>query len=113
MGCSSRVILRGRIEEDPAVRCTRTGERVMVFTVTVPSERFEAEGAAYVDRIALKVVWPAESAGPCESREIKAGDTIQLEGGLTQRVWKTGEGIPRREIQVIAHHVTVLEDEEV
>jgi len=109
---SNRVILEGAIKEDPEVRYTRTGKQIIVFTLALPSARFEAEGSAFVDEVVLRVVWPSGSVGPRGCGTIKVGDTIHLEGGLTQRVWKTDEGIPRREIQVIARHVTVLGDEE-
>lgn len=103
----NRVILAGRLEQDPEIRYIPRGKPVIFLTLSLPSERLEDESIPFED-VSIRVMLVGEESAVWAQREGKAGGNVLIEGGLIQRRWETAEGNKRREIGVIAHGVKDL-----
>lgn len=103
----NRVILAGRLKEDPEIRYTSHGTPVIFFTLSLPSERLEDESLPF-ENVSIRAMLVGERAESWEKQKGKAGENVLVEGGLVQRRWETAEGKMRREIGIIAHSVKAL-----
>jgi single-strand DNA-binding protein len=103
----NRVILAGRLEEDPEIRYTPRGKPVIFLTLSLPSERLE-DASLSVEDVSVRVMLVGEESAVWAQQEGKAGGNVLVEGGLVQRRWETAEGSVKREIGVIAHGVKKL-----
>lgn len=103
----NRVILAGRLKEDPEVRYTPRGKPVIFFTLSLPSERLGDESLPF-ENVSVRVMLVDERSEWWAQRKAKAGGNVLVEGGLVQRRWETAEGTVSREIGVIAHGVKDL-----
>jgi single-strand DNA-binding protein len=103
----NRVILAGRMKEDPEIRYTPQGKPVIFFTLSLPSERLGDESLPF-ENVSIRVMLVGETSELWAQQKGKAGENILVEGGLVQRRWETAEGQMSKEIGVIAHGVKDL-----
>lgn len=100
----NKVILVGRLTQDPEIRYTQTGKAVASFTLAV--NRFVSQGKNEADFIPI-VVWDklAEVCG----NNITKGQKILVEGRLQIRSYEGNDGQKRRVAEVIAQSIEFLE----
>ena len=100
----NKVILVGRLAQDPEVRYTQSGKAVASFTVAV--NRFGGGGQREADFIPV-VAWEklAETCG----NNLSKGQRILVEGRIQIRAYETSDGQKRRVTEVIAQNVEFLE----
>ena len=103
----NRVILAGRLKDDPEIRYTPGGKPVIFFTLSLPSERLEDE-ALPCENVSIRVMLFGERSERWAKQKGRGEGNVLVEGGLVQRRWETAEGKMRREIGIIAHQVTDL-----
>jgi single-strand DNA-binding protein len=100
----NKVILVGRLAQDPEVRYTQSGKAVASFTIAV--NRFSAGGQKEADFIPV-VAWEklAETCG----NNLTKGQRVLVEGRLQIRSYETNDGQKRRVAEVIAQNIEFLE----
>lgn len=100
----NKVILVGRLAQDPEVRYTQTGKAVASFTVAV--NRFSGQGQKEADFIPI-VAWEklAETCG----NNLTKGQRVLVEGRLQIRSYETNDGQKRRVAEVVAQTIEFLE----
>jgi len=100
----NKVILVGRLAQDPEVRYTQSGKAVASFTIAV--NRFTGGGQREADFIPI-VAWEklAETCG----NNLTKGQRVLVEGRLQIRSYETNDGQKRRVAEVIAQNIEFLE----
>ncbi len=104
----NKVILVGRLAQDPEVRYTQSGKAVASFTVAV--NRFTGGGQKEADFIPI-VAWEklAETCG----NNLTKGQRVLVEGRLQIRSYETNDGQKRRVAEVVAQNIEFLERKQV
>jgi single-strand DNA-binding protein len=100
----NKVILVGRLAQDPEVRYTQTGKAVASFSLAV--NRYAGQGKTEADFI-LIVAW--EKLAEICGNNLTKGQRILIEGRLTIRSYETNDGQKRRVAEVIAQNMEFLE----
>jgi len=100
----NKVILVGRLTQDPEVRYTQSGKAVASFTIAV--NRFSGQGQKEADFIPV-VAWEklAETCG----NNLTKGQRVLIEGRLQIRSYEANDGQKRRVAEVIAQNMEFLE----
>ncbi|MDR7868964.1 MAG: single-stranded DNA-binding protein [Sporomusaceae bacterium] len=100
----NKVILVGRLAQDPEVRYTQSGKAVASFTIAV--NRFSGGGQKEADFIPI-VAWEklAETCG----NNLTKGQRVLVEGRLQIRSYETNDGQKRRVAEVVAQNIEFLE----
>lgn len=105
----NKVILMGRLAQDPEVRYTPNGKAVATFALAVRKAKPNENGEYDANFIRI-VVWDktAEAIG----NNLKKGDRILLDGSLNVRSYTAQDGTKRNITEVVARSVTFLEQKE-
>ena len=100
----NKVILVGRLTQDPEVRYTQNGKAVASFTIAV--NRFSGQGQKEADFIPV-VAWEklAETCG----NNLTKGQRVLIEGRLQIRSYEANDGQKKRVAEVIAQGMEFLE----
>jgi len=108
MGTVNKVILVGRLGQDPELKYTPSGAAVTNFSVAT-NEVWKDDQGNKKDRTEWHrvVIWRrlAEIAG----EYLKKGSRVYLEGKLQTRTWEDKDGIKRYTTEVIANIMTMLD----
>ena len=102
----NRVILIGRLAQDPELRYTPGGAAVANFTIAVQRSFANQQGEREVDFIDI-VVW-RRLAETC-ANHLNKGRLVAVEGRLQIRSFETPEGQKRRVAEVVADNVRFLD----
>lgn len=100
----NKVILVGRLAQDPEVRYTQSGKAVASFTIAV--NRFSGGGQKEADFIPI-VAW--EKLAEICGNSLTKGQRVLVEGRLQIRSYETNDGQKRRVAEVIAQNIEFLE----
>ena len=100
----NRVILVGRLAQDPEVRYTAAGKAVASFSLAV--SRRVGQGQEQTDFIPV-VCW--EKLGEIVGNNLNKGRRILAEGRLQIRSYETQDGSKRRVAEVVAQNVEFLD----
>jgi len=102
----NRVILIGRLVQDPDLRYTTNGTAVCRFTVAV-NRKFVAAGgerqADFIDCVAWRQL--AENLASYMSK----GRLVAVEGSIQTRTYETKDGQKRKAVEIVADTVKFLE----
>lgn len=101
----NKVILVGRLAQDPEVRYTQTGKPVCTFTLAV--NRFVGPGQKDTADFIPIVAW--EKLAEICGNNLNKGRRILTEGRLQIRSYETNEGQKRRVAEVIAQNIEFLD----
>lgn len=97
----NRVILIGRLTQDPELRYTPNGVPVCRFTLAV-ARKFNREEADFIDIL----VWRG-MAENC-AQYLSKGQLAAVEGRLQVRTYEGRDGIRRKAVEVVADDVRFL-----
>lgn len=102
----NKVILVGRLAQDPEVRYTQAGKAVCSFTLAVNRGFGGSQGQNSADFIPV-VAWEklAEACG----NNISKGSKVLVDGRLQIRSYEANDGQKRRVAEVVAQAVEFLE----
>jgi single-strand DNA-binding protein len=101
----NKVILVGRLAQDPEVRYTKTEKAVASFSLAV--NRFAGQGQKEATDFIPIVAWDklAEICG----NNLTKGQRVLVDGRLQIRSYETTDGQKRRSAEVIAQSIEFLE----
>ncbi|MEW5866599.1 MAG: single-stranded DNA-binding protein [Bacillota bacterium] len=102
----NKVLLVGRLAQQPELRYTQNGVAVARFTVVVNRPYTNQQGERDADFIDV-VVWRAQAEN-CANYLAK-GRLVGVEGRLQIRSYETAEGQKRRVAEVVADRVEFLD----
>ena len=98
----NKVILVGRLAQDPEVRYTQSGKAVANFNIAISSGYGEHKQTDFIPVVAFKNL--AEIVG----NNLKKGSQVLVEGRMQVRSYETQEGQKRRVTEVIVQNVEFL-----
>jgi len=102
----NKIILIGRLGQDPELRYTPNGVAVCNFSIAVQRPFTNQQGEREVDWVDI-VVW-RKQAENCANYLAK-GRQVAVEGRLQVRSYETDEGQRRRVTEVVANNVKFLD----
>lgn len=102
----NKVILVGRLAQDPDVRYTQNGNAVASFSVAVDSGFGENKRTDFVPIVAWRKL--AEVCG----NNLTKGRRVLVEGSLNIRSYEAQDGTKRRVTEVIAQNVEFLDSKQ-
>lgn len=105
----NKIILIGRLTDDPELRYTPSGTAVCNFTLAVERNFTNQEGERETDFIDI-VVW-RKQAENC-ANYLSKGLLAAVDGRLQLRSYETDEGERRNVTEVVANNVRFLEYKE-
>lgn len=100
----NKVILVGRLAQDPEVRYTPNGKAVASFNIAV--NRFAGQGKEATDFVPI-VAW--EKLAEICGNNLTKGRRVLVEGRLQIRSYETTDGQKRRVAEVIAQNIEFLD----
>ena len=98
----NKVILVGRLAQDPEVRYTQSGTAVANFNIAISSGYGEHKQTDFIPVVAFKNL--AEVIG----NNLKKGSQVLVEGRMQVRSYETQDGQKRRVTEVIVQNVEFL-----
>ena len=102
----NRIVLVGRLAQEPELRYTQTGIAVAKFTVAVNRPFVNQQGEREADFIDI-VVW-RNQAENC-ANYLSKGRLVGIDGRLQIRSYETADGQRRRVAEVVADRVEFLD----
>lgn len=102
----NRIVLVGRLAQEPELRYTQTGIAVTHFTVAVNRPFLNQQGEREADFIDI-VVW-RNQAENC-ANYLSKGRLVGVDGRLQIRSYETADGQRRRVAEVVADRVEFLD----
>lgn len=106
-GCFNKVVIIGRLGNDPDLKSTRSG--TSVCNLSVATERNVKQG----DKWESKVVWVRVTVwgrrGETVDRYLSKGSKLLVEGELDLNKWEDRQGNKRSDLVVIASNVVFLD----
>jgi single-strand DNA-binding protein len=101
----NRVLLIGRLTKDPDLRFTPDGIPVATLRIAV-NRRKSREGGEEADFFNV-VAW-RKLAELC-AEYVGKGRLIAVDGRLRRRSWRTSEGQPRSDVEIVADSIQFLD----
>lgn len=102
----NRVILIGRVANQPEMKYTQSGVPVSTFRVAVNRPFTNAAGEREADFIDI-VTW--RQAAEFAASHLGKGRLVAVEGRLQIRTWTAPDGSRRRAAEVVADHLKALD----
>lgn len=107
MASVNKIILMGRLGQDPLLKTTKTGVSVCKFSIAT-TEKWKDSKGEYTERTEWHniVVWgkPAENC----AKYLQKGAQVYLEGKLQSGSWDDAEGKKHFKTEIIANEVQFL-----
>ena len=102
----NRIILIGRLTQDPELRYTQSGTAVASFSLAVERQRANQAGERETDFINI-VAW--QKLGELSAQYLRKGRMAAVEGRLQIRQYENREGQKVRAAEVVADNVRFLD----
>jgi len=106
----NKVILVGRLAQDPEVRYTQSGKAVASFSLAVNRFNSGGQGQNNADFIPI-VAW--EKLAEICGNNLTKGQRVLVDGRLQIRSYETNDGQKRRVAEVVAQSIEFLERKQV
>lgn len=104
----NKVILIGRLSQDPEVRYTQNGKAVATFSIAV--NRFTGSGQREAADFIPIVVW--EKLAEICGNNLSKGRRVLVEGRLQIRSYEATDGQKRRIAEVVAQNIEFLDSKQ-
>nr|WP_092074571.1 single-stranded DNA-binding protein [Dendrosporobacter quercicolus]NSL49036.1 single-stranded DNA-binding protein [Dendrosporobacter quercicolus DSM 1736]SDN02000.1 single-strand binding protein [Dendrosporobacter quercicolus] len=104
----NKVILVGRLSQDPEVRYTQNGKAVASFSIAV--NRFAGSGQKESTDFIPIVAW--EKLAEICGNNLTKGRRVLVEGRLQIRSYETADGQKRRVAEVVAQNIEFLDSKQ-
>ncbi len=105
----NKVMVIGRLEDEPEVRQTPGGRPVASFSVTTTRSWTSAEGEKHEEKEWFNVVAWGSLAEMCKDR-LAQGQQVYIEGRLQTRGWEDSLGRKHFRTEVVAQEMIILSD---
>ncbi|MBN1558828.1 single-stranded DNA-binding protein [candidate division KSB1 bacterium] len=107
-GTVNKVILIGRLGQDPELKYTPSGAAVLTLSIATNTSYKNQDGAS-VDNTEWNRVVMWRKLAEIIAQYAKKGSRVYVEGKLTTRSWDDQSGAKRYTTEIVAEHVQLLE----
>ncbi len=104
----NRVVLIGRLTQDPELRALPSGTAVCSLRIACNTSRKDPEGE-YQEKPNYFNVSAFGGLGESVSRYMRKGSRVAVDGRLEWHEWETAEGVRRQAVEVVAESVQFLD----
>ncbi len=111
-GTINRVILIGRLGDDPKSRYTPNGDAVVNFNIATNEAWKDKDGNPQVRTDWHRIVAWRQLAEFC-IKYLKKGNRVYVEGRLRTRSWENKEGTTSHITEIIINHLQMLDNKPV
>ncbi len=105
----NKVMLIGRVDSDPEMRRTPTGQAVTTFTISTPRIWNTSDGKRQKETEWFNIVTWSRLAELCNNILTPAA-YVYVEGRLQTRSWEGNDGRRHFRTEIVANEVIVLTD---
>ena len=102
----NRVVMVGRLANDPELRYTPNGTAVASFRMAVDRGRVSAEGKREADFFTV-VAW--QQSAEFAANYLNKGRLVGIDGRLQSRSWVAQDGTKRYAVEIVAERLRSLE----
>lgn len=107
-GTVNKVILIGRLGQDPELKYTPSGAAVLTLSVATNTS-YKGQDGNNVEQTEWNRVVAWRKLAEIISQYAKKGTRVYVEGKLTTRSWDDQNGVKRYTTEVVADHIQMLE----
>lgn len=108
MSSLNKVMLIGRLGQDPEVRYLENGAAVAKFSIAT-TESYKDKAGEWQDQTEWHNIIMWRALAERAEKSLSKGKLIYIEGKLTHRSWQDKEGNNRRTTEVVANLFRMLE----
>lgn len=106
----NRVLLIGRVDGDPEIRHTPSGQPVSSFSIATRRSWTAADGQEHEETEWFNIVAWGNLAERC-FQQLSAGKRVYIEGRLQTRGWEDSQGRKHLRTEVVAQDMIALSDQ--
>jgi len=109
-GCLNRAQIIGNLGQDPEVRTTQKGKRIVTINIATNESWKDEAGQKQEQTDWHRVVVFSEKLGELAEKYLKKGSKVYVDGKLRTRKWEDKEGLTHygAEIQISAYDGSIL-----
>jgi len=109
MASVNKVILVGRLGQDPEVKYTQSGTAVASFSLATSETWKDKETGEKKEKTEWHKIVAWRRLGEICGEYLKKGSLIYIEGALQTRSWEDKDGNKRWTTEVVAHKMQMLD----
>ena len=102
----NRIILIGRLTNDPSIKTTNSGKNVVEFSIAVQKRVKPTDGSSDADFFRIKA-WG--QTADYVNNYLTKGRLVAVDGRLETRKWQDKDGNNRETVEVVADNVNGLD----
>lgn len=108
----NRVLLIGRLGQDPEVKTLESGKKVTNFTMAT-NETFKSADGSKTEETTWHTIVAWNGLAEISSKYLKKGKEVCIEGRISYRTYTDKNGLPKNVTEIVATDLVLLSSSKV